>query len=106
MISFSRCTDQLNFQLNTSPTYDVTVCIIPGSQYNTRKHGVMVKTAGHYLRHKHDTVWLAESSLLMLAEAQFLHHITTDIMLPLYFWVVYSASIIIPSLVPGIQVRG
>ena len=52
-----------------------------------------------YLYHKHDIVLLAESSLLMLAEAQFaqfLHHITTDIMLPLCFEVVYSASIIIP----------
>ena len=59
----------------------------------------MVKAAGHYLCHKHDTVLLAESSLLMLAEAQFaqfVHHITTDIMLPLSFGVVYSASIIIP----------
>ena len=54
----------------------------------------MLKTVGHYLRHKHATVWLAESSLLMLAEAQFLHYITTDVMLP--FVVVYSASIIIP----------
>ena len=59
----------------------------------------MVKAAGHYLRHKHDTVLLAEFSLLMLAEAQFaqfLHHITTDIVLT---GVVYSASIIIPCTV-------